>query len=156
MIGLASVSSAWAAGSPWKIIPTATSDGGDGTLEDVQGVPGTNAAWAVGWSPAFLQPIIEQHVGAASNPWTIVPSPTFDSGGALNAVTALSAHDAWAVGTFSDGSQGRALTEHWDGNSWTAIPNPVASQADLALLSVSAVSASDVFCAKKTPSASSS
>ena len=53
------------------------------------------------------------------------PNPNVQ-GNTLNAVTALSANDAWAVGYMNDNNlnDSRTLTMHWDGQSWTVIPSP--------------------------------
>lgn len=53
------------------------------------------------------------------------PSPNVQ-GNTLNAVTALSANDAWAVGYQNDNNlnESRTLTMHWDGHSWTVVPSP--------------------------------
>jgi hypothetical protein len=44
---------------------------------------------------------------------------------ALWSVSALSANDAWAVGTYDPSGGGiDTLIEHWDGRSWTQVPSP--------------------------------
>ena len=64
----------------------------------------------------------------AQNPiLRIIPSPSPTIGGnTLNAVAAVSAKEAWAVG-FQNENQlngARTLTEHWDGAHWTSVPSP--------------------------------
>ena len=53
------------------------------------------------------------------------PSPNA-IGNTINAVTALSVNDAWAVGYQNDNNlnDSRSLTQHWDGLSWKTIPSP--------------------------------
>lgn len=53
------------------------------------------------------------------------PSPNVQ-GNTLNAVAALSADDAWAVGFQNDNNlnDSRTLIEHWDGTRWKAVPSP--------------------------------
>ena len=64
---------------------------------------------------------------AQTSIFSIIPSPSPNGrGNTLNAVTALSARDAWAVG-FQNDTQlngARTLTEHWDGANWTVVPSP--------------------------------
>jgi hypothetical protein len=73
----------------------------------------------------------------------------------LNAVTALSAHDIWAVGSYEAATCCRAGTGpvivHWDGRSWRRVPSPnipFSARYDLGgieLTGVSAVSAHDIW-----------
>jgi hypothetical protein len=57
----------------------------------------------------------------------------------LEAVSATSATDAWSVGYRDDGAE--ALTLHWDGRSWSPVPNSVSAK----LLGVSALSPTDAW-----------
>lgn len=98
---------------------------------ELNGVSATSAsdAWAVGGfsssvgeTPVF-QTLIEHWDGTR---WCRVASP--DPGvenSNLWAVSALSADDAWAVGTYnaSDGAID-TLIEHWDGKTWSQVPSP--------------------------------
>jgi hypothetical protein len=47
-------------------------------------------------------------------------------GNTINAVTAISRNDAWAVGYQNDNNlnDSRSLTLHWDGLTWKTIPSP--------------------------------
>src|SRR5262249_49954960 len=106
--------------------------------------------WAVGKhidSQDFFQTVIEHWNGTS---WT--KSASINPGGAgvtneLNGVTALSSGDAWAVGTYPDGTGFRTLTLHWDGAAWTHVRSPNASTPgnDNTLYAVAAVSASDLW-----------
>ena len=60
-------------------------------------------------------------------------------------MAALSATDAWAVGTID----GMTLTEHWDGKTWTRVPSPSPARAPAGnvLTSVATISASDAWAA---------
>ncbi len=55
---------------------------------------------------------------AGSCEWHTVSSPSI--GGSLWGVSADSATDVWAVG----GSNGSAITEHWDGKRWSYVLSP--------------------------------
>ncbi|HZQ69134.1 MAG TPA: hypothetical protein VFA68_11500 [Terriglobales bacterium] len=79
------------------------------------------------------------------------PSPNV-FGNTLNAVVALSASDAWAVGfqNSSNLNESRTLTLHWDGVSWRTIPSPNPGKCNQGnfgnvLTSVAAVSSNDVW-----------
>jgi hypothetical protein len=76
-----------------------------------------------------------------SGGWTTVPSPTignFDNN--LAAVSAGSATDVWAVGSYypmSDSNVLHAMAEHYDGTSWTELPLPNVGPNENSLLGVS-------------------
>jgi len=82
-------------------------------------------------------------VGAASN-WTIVASPTPDTGGVLNSVSCTSAKSCLAVGISAPTRQRKPLAERWNGSIWSIVPAP--STGDLSRLSsVSCTSATNCF-----------
>ncbi|HST03304.1 MAG TPA: hypothetical protein VLQ48_01050 [Chloroflexia bacterium] len=59
--------------------------------------------------------------------WKRVPTPNPGDGkgnNSLNAVTVVSAHEVWAVGSYSEGGVDRSLALRWDGNAWTQTPAP--------------------------------
>src|SRR6266704_4216953 len=58
--------------------------------------------------------------------WHIVPSPNVQANyNALNGVVALSTTNAWAVGQESSyPNPNQALSEHWNGTSWSIVPTP--------------------------------
>jgi hypothetical protein len=88
------------------------------------------------------QPLIEHWDGKG---WSIVPSPGPGGPASLQAVAALSANDAWAVG-YSDASEGgSALIEHWDGTKWTLSSTPATGHRNDLLNAVAVVSADDVW-----------
>jgi hypothetical protein len=134
-------------GTDWRVVPSpnpAASD--DVELNGVVAVS-ANDVWAVGHSGNVCcvpyQTLIEHWDGMS---WSIVPSPSPGtySGNDLHAVVAISASDVWAVGEAYSGQYGQdggSLILHWDGTSWSVVPN--ASKATL--LGASAVSANDVW-----------
>jgi hypothetical protein len=64
---------------------------------------------------------------AQTSIFTIQNSPSPNAqGNTLNAVTALSPSDAWAVGYQNDNNlnDSRTLTMHWDGTRWRTVPSP--------------------------------
>ena len=86
--------------------------------------------WAVGYyEDSYFFALIEHWDGVS---WTIVRAPPGTSSlgnglfpGILNSVTCASASDCWAVGNNSYNQL--PLFEHWDGHSWTIIPNNITS-----------------------------
>jgi hypothetical protein len=98
--------------------------------------------WAVGGGNYTT---LTQHWNGTS--WSPVVTPNPGGGGTLSGVDAVSANDVWAVGmnytTVADGSY-QPLIEHWDGTSWKVVATP-ALGVDAGLVSVSAVSASNVW-----------
>jgi hypothetical protein len=76
----------------------------------------------------------------------IVIQPARYATGSLSGVAAVSATDAWAVGTTSvdfDLSHGTVLVEHWNGASWNVLPSPGGPGSHLE--SVSARTATDAW-----------
>ncbi|HXJ95410.1 MAG TPA: hypothetical protein VMT20_21415 [Terriglobia bacterium] len=84
------------------------------------------AAWIGLMAGLMLSGAVSQL--SAQNPiFKVVPSPSPTiAGNTLNAVAAVSAREAWAVGFQSDNqlNGARTLTEHWDGARWTVVPSP--------------------------------
>jgi len=121
-----------------------TSQGGMGEFYAVAAVPGkANDAWAVGDGIGTLT----EHWNGSQ--WSLVKSPspglTFNN---LYGVAALSATNAWAVGSYSNDQKnpyGKALIEHWNGSQWSVVSNPSPGSLSNALYSVVAVSAKDVW-----------
>ena len=118
-------------GTSWTIVPTpATTGGSKSILFGVANLGGGNA-WAVGRSET-ARTLIEHWNGSA---WSIVPAPdpvvpagmTLTSS-MLSAISARSANDIWAVGSFSaaKGTQSNSftLTMHWNGSAWKIVPSP--------------------------------
>lgn len=78
---------------------------------------------------ATLVPATAAPASAATSDcgFSVVSSPNASNlRNSLNAVTVLSATDAWAVGSYAtDGNAFTAtLIEHWDGTAWRVIPSP--------------------------------
>ena len=109
----------------------------------------SRGVWAVGVtlpSGGPARTLVERWQGRA---WRTVPSPDRLSGGNfLNAVVALSASDAWAVGlSRSPGGPARTLILHWDGRRWAIAASPNAGPGGNFLVSVAAASARDIWAA---------
>ncbi|MFL5734722.1 MAG: S-layer homology domain-containing protein [Chloroflexia bacterium] len=60
-------------------------------------------------------------------------------------MTAISANDVWAVGSYGYGERGAALAIHWDGNKWLQFPSPSPGNLNNILIGVGALSSDDVW-----------
>jgi hypothetical protein len=116
------------------------------TLQGVA-VVSANDAWAVGSyrdGGNILQKTLILRWNGTS--WSIVSSPNPESfQNALNAVTVVSAGDAWAVGYASDGTGYKTLALHWNGSNWQKVNSPSPGDPNSELLGVAAVTSDDVW-----------
>ncbi len=113
-------------GSNWTMIKTPNPAGYD-TVE-LLGVTSMSAdnVWAAGYAANLggeSITLIEHWDGTR---WSIVTSPNAPGpSNVLEAISAGSSSEAWAVGDYEDFSGNyRTLTEHWDGSMWKIIPAP--------------------------------
>lgn len=127
-------------GVRWAIV--ASPNPGEITLNAVAAYAASDA-WAVG-ATAGGKTLIEHWNG---HQWRIIPSPT--PVGALSStllgVTAISPHNAWAVGSYLTSTAQRSLIEHWNGHQWSIVPGPNNPSNGNQLRGVAAVSANDVW-----------
>lgn len=63
----------------------------------------------------------------------------------MEAVTATSASNAWAVGLFSGGAADQGILMHWNGTKWACVPSPDPGVAGSDLFGVSASSPGNVW-----------
>jgi hypothetical protein len=83
-------------------------------LLDVARIPGTEEAWAVGFTYETSQIVRPLILRRAAGGWDALSTPVVEGG--LAAVVSTSATDAWAVGWLENGN---ALALHWDGGEWS-------------------------------------
>jgi hypothetical protein len=130
-----------AAGCParFSLVSTPHPTGGTGNINGIGLVPSSEQAWAVGAQDQnnLTLPIVDRFRNGA---WHAVASPQPFQFTRLNAVSASSATDAWAVGGDSGGTH--TLIEHWNGRSWSVAPAP---DIDGQLFGVAALSATDAW-----------
>ncbi len=132
-------------GTSWAVQSSISFQAYDNELIAVSALSPTNA-WAVGYfgtqssGPFFT--LVEHYDGSS---WNFVNSP--DPGGSqvLYDVSAVSASDIWAVGSFRKNFVDHTLIEHYDGFNWTHVPSPNPQGQPAALFAVKAISASDVW-----------
>ena len=76
--------------------------------------------------------------------WQVVASPNAGKEqNILNAVTAVSTNDIWAVGFESGGD---TLIEHWNGKQWNIVPSPAPGKNMVNILNaIAAISANDIW-----------
>jgi hypothetical protein len=93
---------------------------------------------------------------AATPTWTVVPSVN-PSATTLNAVSARTATDAWAVGQFPGAGDDAGLqifAERWNGTQWQQTPTTNIVRQDERLLGVSASGPNDAWAVGNTNSIS--
>jgi hypothetical protein len=149
-------------GSHWSIVPSPNPVNGVNILSGVTAVSASDV-WAVGSSRvdgSAAETLIEHWNGSR---WTVIPSPNQTKVfSVLNAVTAVSANDIWAVGSATAALPGTpgtlepwgstmTLVEHWNGAQWSIVPstNKVLTSPGYivvnSLYGVSAISPDDVW-----------
>jgi hypothetical protein len=136
----------WTGGSTWTVVPSPSPGEGLNFLTSVSGISPTDI-WAVGTdsnADGTMEKSLILHYDGKS--WTQVPSPSPATFNELTGVRAISANDAWAVGTVTDGTSFKTLTLHWDGTSWTHVASPSpGGQFNTFLTGVTATSGHDVW-----------
>jgi hypothetical protein len=157
-----------AASSPtWAVISSPNEEVGSPpspTANQLNGVAAVSATdvWAVGsyevpsGSSQIAQTLIEHYDGST---WSIVPSPdALASNGqattnVLEAVSADSASDVWAVGYYMNLNSfgnlvAQTLIEHYDGSTWSIVPSPdepTSNSNPNELLAVDAIASNDIW-----------
>ena len=121
-------------GSTWSVMSSPNAGAGWNVLFGVAALSPTNV-WAVGWYTAQVnstrpeKTLIEHWNGTS---WSIVSSPnvgpkTQYQSNQLWGITAISANDIWAFGSYfaaSGSGEQSTLVEHWNGTSWSIVPGP--------------------------------
>jgi len=117
-------------GTAWKHVSSPNPGGRDST-DFLAGIAATSSTsiWAVGWYSDCTCDIPPQNTlvlhwnGTA---WTHVssPSPGGSNGNLLSGVAGLSSSNAWAVGSYSNGTAQQTLVEHWNGTAWRHVSSP--------------------------------
>ena len=140
--------SAWSQSPAWGLVNEDPLGYADTTLAAVVAVaPGD--AWIVG-NRAFLgvpQTLAQRWNGST---WNVLPSPVINGGSGFDAVDALNANDAWAVGVRAGGlpdfqATSVTLTAHWNGSNWIAVPSPNISNRSHRLEDVEMIASNDVW-----------
>ena len=123
-------------GTQWKKVPMASSS----RINKVAVLSPTNV-WAVGQQTNSSLSQIQHFNGSK---WTVVASPHFKSGEALNSLKAVSANSIFAVGNSFDSLGNRVpLVEHFNGTTWSMVPVPNITGGELFDLAI--VTPSDIW-----------
>jgi len=82
-----------------------------------------------------------------SRVWSVVPSPNaVTDGNQLNAVSADTRLDAWAVGIFYNGNvKTDTLAERWNGKAWSVVGTPNGTGNDNELIGVTAIAPNNAW-----------
>lgn len=136
-------------GSSWSIVSSPTPNGSADQLYSVTIISASNV-WAVGsYSDSLLveHTLVEHWNGSL---WSIVsiPEPKGSTQNHLLSITAISANNVWAVGSYSyraKGSHIETLTEHWNGSSWSVVSSPNTQSSGNILEGVTALSNSNIW-----------
>lgn len=99
--------------------------------------------WAGGYASGIA---LTAHFDGST--WQEVATPAIPGSGDLYiaSISALSANDVWAVGSYDVDEQTFVpLIEHWNGRQWRIVSGPVVGQQTDELRGVAAVSADDVW-----------
>lgn len=77
--------------------------------------------------------------------WSVVPVPSIGQYYALEAVTAISTNDVWAVGYYNVSPMNdEPLIDHWDGTQWSIVQSPNLT-GEYHLYAVAALSTNDIW-----------
>jgi hypothetical protein len=108
-------------------------------------------AWAVGSYVNKQGIVLTLALRWDGQAWSRVPTPNptppgAPKNGGLGAVYALSATNAWAVGSYLDASAlSQPLVEHWNGTAWSIVDTPDLGADEAVLTDVTALSSSAVW-----------
>ena len=133
----------------WTISSMPTLTNTDNAFEGTSALARSDV-WAVGYqvepSQVGVVMTLAEHWDGAT--WSAVPTPSPSSEDSeLHAVAAVTSNDVWAVGvaTAHGFDDPRTLIEHWDGSAWSIVTAPSPGTGSDVLLSVTAVSPTDVW-----------
>jgi hypothetical protein len=134
-------------GTSWTIVPGANVGTLGNRLFSVDAIS-PNDIWAVGErcpEKSRCYTLTEHWNGTT---WSVVPSPNpGQASNYLTAISAVSSTDVWATGmrTFVPREGVTTFILHWDGVSWSAVPNPEIGTENNGFEDIEAISANDVW-----------
>jgi hypothetical protein len=133
-------------GTAWSLVASPNPAGGFNELSNVAATSPSNA-WAVGfYFTAGKQKTLIAHWNGTAWRRVTSPNPSPDSSFQdLGGVTATSSANAWAVGSYNNGTAHQTLIAHWNGSSWTQVASPNPSSSANGLSSVTATSSTNIW-----------
>src|SRR6266542_2533739 len=129
-------------GTRWSVIPN---DHVGGEFRGVA-VRAPGDTWAVGNRGGTT---LAEHFAPHGTSVPRTPAPGRGAN-ALTGVAAIAADDAWAVGSYMDGTVQHTLIEHWNGTRWRTVPSPDGDLAINFLSGVTALSPTNVWAVGST------
>lgn len=133
-------------GTAWSVVPSPN----PGTFSELSSVVAlaSNNVWAAGnYSSSGPTKTLIEHWDGHS--WSVINSPNKGvNSSQLNGLTAVSAKDIWAVGSFQKGSNpgtSQTLVEQWKGSAWRVVNSPNVTALNNSLSAVTATSAHDLW-----------
>jgi hypothetical protein len=122
-------------GSKWQVMKSQSPAGDFGNVLSAVSATSSTNVWAVGHAvnSFSLNPVtLIEHWNGSTWQVSKSPSPGQLLGTSLTGVAATSGSNAWAVGSFSNGTANQTLIEHWNGTNWQVQPsdNPGGSSSD--------------------------
>ena len=124
--------------------------GEDAGVTEVSQVSGTASTVAVApreatspSSPSVDWPLVDHWNGTS---WQVLAAPQAGSASRFTSVSALSATDVWAAGSFTENGVSVPFADHWNGTSWQVVRAPQTGSAS-AFTSMTALSGPDVWAA---------
>jgi hypothetical protein len=140
-------------GRGWTTVSTQNATMSDDNILAGVSAAGKNDVWAVGAyvrardssGNRIFASLAEHYNGSV---WGMAAVPNLGAGtNVLNAVVALSANNAWAVGAQVPAGQQRLTTliEHWNGASWSVIGSPNTGSGNNALNDIVAIDANNIW-----------
>ena len=139
-------------GTSWSIVPSPDilDHSNPNNYAGLAGVDATSAtnALAVGTSTSVSGPTsVAVALRWNGSAWSrqSVPQPAGTTNNSFNGLKALSASDAWAVGSSGTTFTGLSLAEHFNGVSWSAVPTPNPGTRENILTSVAGTASNDVW-----------
>lgn len=129
-------------GTAWSVVPSPNPSNEGDDLMGVAAISATNA-WAVGFfennAMSALQPLILHWNGTA---WSLFPNIP-NIGMIVEAITARSATDIWAVG--SDAGETTNIALHFNGTQWSITPSANFPSSQQIISGVAAPAANDAW-----------
>lgn len=136
-------------GAQWSVVPSPVITGGSSLAAITRVAP--DDYWAVGnragGLPEFNTTVATLAAHWNGSAWSAVPSPNVGNRwNDLVAVSATSANDVWAVGSWRNtGELYQNLAMHWNGSQWSIVPTPNAAASENELAAVAAIAPDDVW-----------
>jgi hypothetical protein len=132
-------------GTQWSIVSSPNPGTSQNRLFGVATLASNNV-WAVGEKSDGTDPLKTLIVHWDGSQWNAISSPNPGSGyNSLHSISAASADDIWAVGSYVDSGLYHTLIVHWDGTGWTQVSSPDPGTAFNTHRGVAAIDSDDAW-----------